>query len=67
MELLKSSILVTTLSRDSWEKVEATWTKAMMGLEAPSLLSSARARLASLVLGSMVCNFSMMSSKAPIT
>jgi hypothetical protein len=67
IELLKSSILVTTLSRDSCEKVEATCTSAMMGLEAPNLLSSASAKEASLVLGSMVCNFSMMSSKAPIT
>lgn len=67
MEVLKSSILVTTLSRDSWEKVEATWTRAMMGLEDPSLLSSAIAREASLVLASMVCNFSMINSKAPMT
>lgn len=38
-----------------------------MGLEAPNLFNSANTRLSSLVLASMVCNFSMMSSKAPMT
>ena len=38
-----------------------------MGLEAPNLFNSAKARLSSLVLASIDYNFSMMSSKAPTT
>jgi len=39
----------------------------MIGLDPPILFNSAKTKESSLVLASMVCNFSMMSSKAPIT
>lgn len=39
----------------------------MMGLEAPNLFNSAKARDSSLVLALMVYNFSMINSKAPTT
>jgi hypothetical protein len=38
-----------------------------MGLEAPILFNSTKARLSSLVLDSMVESFSIMMSRAPIT
>jgi len=39
----------------------------MMGLEPPILFNSAKTKLSSLVLASMVYNFSMINSKAPTT
>jgi len=39
----------------------------MMGLEDPNLFNSAITNFSSLVLATMVDNFSMMSSKAPMT
>jgi hypothetical protein len=39
----------------------------MIGLEAPNLLSSAITKDSSLVLASMVYNFSMIRAKAPTT
>jgi hypothetical protein len=55
------------LDNDSYEKVEATYNKAAMGLEFPILANSAMARLSSLVLGSMVPNFSLIKSRAAAT
>lgn len=56
-----------TLVKDSYEKVEATYNKEAMGLVFPILASSAKAKLSSLVLGSMVPNFSLIKSKAAAT
>jgi len=38
-----------------------------MGLDPPILFNSAKTKESSLVLASMVYNFSMINSKAPIT
>ena len=59
--------LLMTLVKDSWEKVEATCNKEAMGLVFPILANSAKAKLSSLVLGSMVPNFSLIKSKAAAT
>ena len=56
-----------TLVKDSCEKVDATCNKAAMGLEFPILANSTMARLSSLVLGSMVPNFSLIKSRAAAT
>jgi len=39
----------------------------MMGLAAPNLFNSAKTKESSLVLATMVYNFSMINSKAPTT
>lgn len=59
--------LLMTLVKASWEKVEATCNKEAMGLEFPILANSAKAKLSSLVLGSIVPNFSLIKSKAAAT
>lgn len=64
---LSFSSLVSTLVRDSCEKVEATWTRARMGLELPILASSARTCVLSLLLAGIDLSFSIISSRAEDT
>jgi len=62
---LNSSNLLTTFSRASAEKVLATSTKAIIGLDDPILANSAKTADSS--CGSIVDNFSMINSSAPTT
>lgn len=66
IETYNSLNFYNTLSKDSFEKVEATYTKAMMGLFPPILFNS-DITVIGLLFGSIDDNFSIIKSKASFT